>query len=357
MATLTGVPKSTTYGGLIQIPNSNLGIDTTLRTLQDGKGNSLPVAMSTTLVSFSVSPSAPQNTTSERYGAGANAATFTLSTVIGRNTLSGNLGSTILGDAAYSVANIYNGSSAFGGYPVIIGKEAFGQGVSVGYKASTANYEAVAVGPQARADGLACIAIGDAASAIPSGPNGNETVIGDVAWATGNINLIIGGGSGTARDFIIALGSAGSSTAKDKEVATADHQGFLGWYQHDSSYFSGGVGYINDWWLGGPVTASAPHAISLNITSGLGANIAGVDFTIYGSKGTGSGTPGAIDFQTSTAGASSSTLQTPSSKLKLNGTGIGFFGVAPAARQLIPTGSTTDQVITALQTLGLFRQS
>ncbi len=41
------------------------------------------------------------------------------------------------------------------------------------------------------------------------------------------------------------------------------------------------------------------------------------------------------------------------------GVRLGFYGVTPAARQLLATGAgaTVDQVITALQTLGLLRQS
>ncbi len=42
-----------------------------------------------------------------------------------------------------------------------------------------------------------------------------------------------------------------------------------------------------------------------------------------------------------------------------DGTNVGFYGVAPVARQLLATGAgaTVDQVITALQTLGLLRQT
>lgn len=36
---------------------------------------------------------------------------------------------------------------------------------------------------------------------------------------------------------------------------------------------------------------------------------------------------------------------------------IGFFGVTPAIRQVVATGSTADQIITALQNLGLFSQT
>ena len=42
-----------------------------------------------------------------------------------------------------------------------------------------------------------------------------------------------------------------------------------------------------------------------------------------------------------------------------NATGIGFYGVAPVARQVLATGggATADQIITALQALGLLAQS
>lgn len=36
---------------------------------------------------------------------------------------------------------------------------------------------------------------------------------------------------------------------------------------------------------------------------------------------------------------------------------IGFFNVTPVIRQVVPTGSTADQIITALQNLGLFAQA
>lgn len=44
-------------------------------------------------------------------------------------------------------------------------------------------------------------------------------------------------------------------------------------------------------------------------------------------------------------------------KVELRADWTGFYGVTPIARQTVPTGSTVDQVITALQALGLFKQS
>jgi len=224
----------------------------------------------------------------------------------------------VIGYLANATVSPYSAES-YGGQPVIIGSQATGNGVALGYKAQATNYEAIAIGPQTQANALATVAIGDSARALSSGGAGNIIIIGDVTWATGNIVTIIGGGCGSAHDFVAAFGAAGGSTGYNLDVATANHQGFLGWYQHDATSFSGGAGYLNDWWIGGPVTASAPHAITLNITSGLGANVAGVDVTINASRGTGNAAPGAINFQTVAAvGGSGSTLQTLALALKLH---------------------------------------
>lgn len=47
MATLAGTKPKDTYGNLLQIPNSNNGADSTLRQVQDGKGNNTPLKLST----------------------------------------------------------------------------------------------------------------------------------------------------------------------------------------------------------------------------------------------------------------------------------------------------------------------
>jgi len=48
MADLTGTSPSNTYKDLLQVPNSNSGIDGTLRTMQDGEGTNSTVQFSTT---------------------------------------------------------------------------------------------------------------------------------------------------------------------------------------------------------------------------------------------------------------------------------------------------------------------
>jgi len=47
---LTGSVPSSFYKDLVQVPNSNSGFDTTLRQLESGNGNAIPVYLSTTKV-------------------------------------------------------------------------------------------------------------------------------------------------------------------------------------------------------------------------------------------------------------------------------------------------------------------
>lgn len=360
MAAFTGVSPAASRKDILQIPNNNAGIDATLRTCEDGDGKALPFGMSLTEFTFSVSPSAPQNTTTERFGHNATAALLTECSVFGYGAVAASRGSCVFGYGAYSVLNDYDFNPIiFGGPPVIYGSEAYGKGTSIGYQAYTGNREAIAIGPKSQAPALATIAIGDGARCLPyagEAAAGNEIVIGDASYTRGNISFFIGGGGGFNHDYTIGLGCQGSSTSYADSFSTAAHQGFLGAFSNDAGAFNGGIGFINEWYFG-PIQSAVAHAVSMNLVSGSGLNNAGVDWTFNASRGTGNATPGALVFQTSTAGSSSSTLQTLSTKLKINGIGIGFFNVNPVARQVVPTGSSTDAVITALQNLGLFSQS
>ena len=52
MATFTGRYPKDTYGGLLNVDNSNNGIDATLRAIQDGLGTATPMTVSTSAVNF-----------------------------------------------------------------------------------------------------------------------------------------------------------------------------------------------------------------------------------------------------------------------------------------------------------------
>lgn len=81
----------------------------------------------------------------------------------------------------------------------------------------------------------------------------------------------------------------------------------------------GGIsGFINDVYIGNNPTNASPVNVKINATGGYGTNIAGATFTIAGGRGTGTGAPGTIIFQTSEATTSGSTQQTLSTKYTIN---------------------------------------
>ncbi len=117
-----------------------------------------------------------------------------------------------------------------------------------------------------------------------------------------------------------------------------------------------------------------------------GLDQVGSSIHIMGGQGTGSGAPGSVVIKTSTAAGSSSTVQTHATRVTFaattmtfaeaynvvfgttTGTKIGtvggaagqkmaFWGQTAIVQPVLATGSTTDQLITVLQTLGLIRQS
>ena len=52
MTTLTGKKIANTYKDLLQISNSNSGIDATLRNVEDGEGTSSPLQLSTDTINL-----------------------------------------------------------------------------------------------------------------------------------------------------------------------------------------------------------------------------------------------------------------------------------------------------------------
>lgn len=79
---------------------------------------------------------------------------------------------------------------------------------------------------------------------------------------------------------------------------------------------------INDVYIGSGVTSTGVISFALNATGGSGTNIAGASITIAGGKGTGNATTGGdINFATSDAGASGTTLQSLTNKLIIKKSG------------------------------------
>lgn len=68
----------------------------------------------------------------------------------------------------------------------------------------------------------------------------------------------------------------------------------------------------------GAAAAASPVAQTLSVQNALGTNVAGANLTIAASAATGNAAGGDIDFKTSDAGASGTTLQTLTTKMTLN---------------------------------------
>lgn len=71
-------------------------------------------------------------------------------------------------------------------------------------------------------------------------------------------------------------------------------------------------------WRFGQIAANPPVAQTLSVQDASGTDIAGATWTFRASRATGAGTPGTIVFQTSTVAASSSTLQTATTRFTIS---------------------------------------
>jgi hypothetical protein len=96
------------------------------------------------------------------------------------------------------------------------------------------------------------------------------------------------------------------------------------------------------------IDSSTPISQTFGVCLASGTNTAGANFTLAAGQGTGTGTPGALLFQTSTAIGSGSTAQTLATRMTLNATdlvmasGIGLqLGNAAVAAVPVATHTVT----------------
>jgi hypothetical protein len=133
------------------------------------------------------------------------------------------------------------------------------------------------------------------------------TAVGAASAATGIRSVAVGFNATTpiGTNSAIAIGPSAAATASNQLVISA-------------LTASGG---IRNAYLGNGVTDAGPLSITLNATGGSGTNIAGADMVIAGGKGTGNAAGGRVILQTSTAGASSATLQTLATNWQIQNAG------------------------------------
>jgi len=195
--------------------------------------------------------------------------------------------------------------------------EQFGSGATASGGASTA------IGKNALSSVSGGTALGYDARTV----SGNyATSLGSSSRAAGTNSLAIGESASSAANYSIAIGCSATTTAVNQLV------------------IGGASCFINDVYIGYGVTAGSPTAVSINANGGSGTDIAGGAINIAGGKGTGAGTPGVVNIQTSTAGVSGTTLQSLTTRLTVDGTGqVGIPSVVSGS-QLSVTCSSASTV-------------
>jgi hypothetical protein len=134
----------------------------------------------------------------------------------------------------------------------------------------------------------------------PGAGSGSERY-GDGAVAAGNNAIAIGQSASAGHASSIVLGALAASTAANQFVVGVE----------DSP--------ITEVYLGeGVVTGNGSATVRVNASGGDGTNAVGSPLSLAGGKSTGNATPGVINFQTATAGASGTTLQTLSTRFSIN---------------------------------------
>lgn len=234
---------------------------------------------------------------------------------------------------------------------VLVGKETKTGGADstiIGYQADASGGGTwnTLIGSETSASGAGGTAIGGLASA---GFNG--FALGFNASAGGFNSLALANQASAGFDYSIALGALSATTAT--------HQLVIG----GQFIFNA---EINDVYIGNGVQQNSPASPTINATGGKGTDKVGGAIALAGGKGTGTGSGGGLELQIALpGGASGAALNSLSTVLSISGEDgalqhenfpLGFYGVAPTSRQVLPTGSTTDEVIEALQALGLVSQ-
>jgi len=333
-------------------------------------------------------------------------ASGTQTTAVGEGTRSTSQGNVALGYDAEATAGVCiaigSASRATGANSIAMGSGATaqsgggtGMAIAIGSSAvagngGVANYASIAIGNGSNAArggiaiGLGALAEGPTATtsgnlAIGHGAqarnnNGQNIVIGSNstlgAGATAATNCVIigtlNGLSGAAINRVVVLGSQYSAVPNLANIA------WLGTPGTDLRTFVFGAGD----------TIASPPTRTMRFTDASGNDNAAGNATWVAPRSTGNAVGAGHIFTIGVPGASSGNLQTTSQVLRLLNASLdirpttqgrlmnladttavfqwgadvaGFFGVTPAARQLVALGSTTDDVINALNNLGLFR--
>jgi hypothetical protein len=285
-------------------------------------------------------------------------------TVIGNDidiSSSTDMGTVAIG---YNTKALSTGISGIHGGTTLVGTQNYGSGTTLGYRDTAMLYENIVIGDQSASLGTIgagpVFIIADRGKSFPSlsnaggGTVGTHVLIGDIPWASGYINYLIGGGCGIGHDFVSCWACSGIDQGYTRDVSTNHHQAYLGWYDDASSDFSEGQGLYNDWFIGGPDSATTPHPITMSIPSArTNINAPGADWTLRGSRATGTGISGEIAFQTGDVTTSGNAQQPWTEKFRVRA-GKNLGGVLVSGRTDMVGGTipaSTGRVLNVTATL------
>lgn len=146
---------------------------------------------------------------------------------------------------------------------------------------------------------------------------------------TGSNNVFIG------NSVAQTLGATGNSNILIGTLADVPSAG-----TSNTLVFGAANSQIHTVYIGGGASASAPSALTINATSGLGANVAGAAMALVGGAGTGTGIGGAVSIQTAPIGSSGSTANVPTSRFSIAGDGgISIPGLATGSAPSVSAAS------------------
>ncbi len=218
--------------------------------------------------------------------------------------------------------------------------ERFGEGaVAAGTNSTSFGNGASAASTNSCAFGLSCVANATGA-----------TVYGAAATGSGDNCCVFGGGSSitSSGDEALVFGHNSSTSAVAIILGNAYTNGTA-----NVCIIGTPTTPINTLIVGEGDTDATPPNTTWRISNAAALNQAGGNWDFIGSRSRGSGASGYVAFSVGDTGAASGTLNNVLERIRINTTGIGFFGAAPVAKQTAAT-PTVAELLTGLQNLGLF---
>lgn len=263
MATLTNLKIKDTYDGLLKT-SDNQPIGGTLKTLQDGLGNDLPIQVSTTEVSFTGTVSGIQ-AGGLVAGTGANSMESALTTTPADAR---GVDDIVIGDGAQSKVDATFGTN------IVIGKNATQtageQGIVIGFGATMSKGGGIAIGKDADNNSGSGIAIGRNAA---TGTLDESCAIGLDASSTGNAGtLAVGRNSNATGLNSSAFGRNASATnnavaAGYNAVASGNESTAIGVNTDATASLSTALGYNAQATAAGAVAIGEVTASTVNTTT------------------------------------------------------------------------------------------